>query len=321
MSIDANEEAQDLVERFDDEYADEITVEEVEEQINSFIEYDVGGDEAIQGAVSKVCEKLDVNRNELFGEDAEESQGDAEKVDIADINSEDEWVTIEGEITHLWDNNSDAVSQVGMIDDGTDSIKFLAWSKGDVPMVTEGDVFRFSNVVTREEEYEGETRMAVHLNSATDVEMSDAEISLSTEEKTITGAFLDLQSGSGLIEREQTDDDTLGRVVGSDFEGETEHDLRIRGVLDTGEDAYQMYITDQEVVEAITGITLEEAKQMARDALDRTVVKEEMEPMFIGKYWTATGVVQDDAFFVNEIEEADQPDVDVDDLLVRARSL
>lgn len=315
MSMDANQEAQDLVERFDEEYQDEVSVDEVEEEIQSFLDFNVTGDEAIQGAVSKICDRLEVSRNELFGESDSEEQGDADFADISDITSDGDWVSVEAKVTQLWDNDSDAISQVGILDDGTASIKFLAWSKGDVPVLTEGEVYELRNVVTREEEYEGETNMAVHLNSSTDVEMSDAEVHPSTEEQTVTGAFLSLQSGSGLIQRNDE-----GRVVDSDYEGDTENDLRIRGVFDTGEEVYTVYL-DRELTEVITGIDLEQAKEMARDALDRSVVGDEMEPMLVGKYWTVTGNIRGDAIFASDFDEAGEPDEDVDELLVRARSL
>ena len=316
MSIDVNQEAQDLVERLEDEYADDVTVEDVEEKIQSFVDFGVTGDEAVQGAVSKLSNELDASRGELFGEsDSDEQQGDADFVSIADINSEDEWVSLNAQVTHLWDNDSDSISQVGVLDDGSSSIKFVAWSKSDVPLFTEGETYGLLNVVTRKEEYDGETRMAVHLNSATEVEMSESEVTPSTEEQTITGALLSLQSGSGLIERDED-----GQVVDSDYEGETENDLRIRAVFDTGDSVYTVYL-GQEITEAITGITLEEAKSMARDALDRSVVQDEMEPMLVGKYFTVTGNIRGDAIFASEFEESGPVDADVDNLLVRARSL
>jgi len=316
MSIDVNEEAQDLVERLEDDYADEVTVDDVAEKIQSFVDYGVPDDEAVQGAVSKLTDELDVSRDELFGESSDsEEQGDAEFVDISDIDTGDEWVSLNVKVTHLWDNDSESISQVGVLDDGTSSIKFVAWSKSDVPLFTEGDTYELRNVVTREEEYNGEERMAVHLNKATEVEMSDVEVTPSTEEQTMTGALLALQSGSGLIERDED-----GQVVDSDYEGETENDLRIRAVFDTGENVYTVYL-DQELTEAATGITLEEAKSMARDALDRSVVQDEMEPMLAGRYFTVTGNIRGDAIFASEFEEAGAPDADVESMLVRARSL
>lgn len=316
MSIDVNQEAQDLVEKLEDEYADEVTVDDVAEKIQSFVDYGVPDDEAVQGAVSKLSNELDASRDELFGEsDSDEQQGDADFVSISDIDSEDEWVSLNVKVTHLWDNDSDAISQVGVLDDGSSSIKFVAWAKSDVPLFTEGDAYEIRNVVTRKEEYDGETRMAVHMNSATEVEISDDDVTPSTEEQTVTGALLSLQSGSGLIERDED-----GQVVDSDYEGETENDLRIRAVFDTGEEVYTVYL-DQELTEAVTGITLEEAKSMARDALDRSVVQDEMEPMVVGRYFTVTGNIRGDAIFASEFDEAGEPDADVDSMLVRARSL
>lgn len=318
MSMDVTQEAKDLVEQFDEEYQDEVSVEDVEEHIQSFVEFDVTGDDATQGAVSKICKNLDISRSDLFGEDSNgggDSDGPADFVSIADIETDEEWVSVEAKVTNLWDNDSDAISQVGVLDDGTSSIKFLAWSKSDVPVVNEEQVYEFRNIITREETYQGETRMAVHLNSSSEIEMTDTEISASTQEQTLTGAFLGLQSGSGLIQRNED-----GEVVGKDYEGETELDLRIRGVIDTGTDVYTVYL-DEELTERLTGISIENAREMARDALDREVVADEMEEQLVGKYYTITGNIRGDAIFANDFEEAGDHDYDVGNLLVRARSM
>lgn len=316
MSMDVNQEAKDLVEQFDEEYQDEISVEDVEAHIQSFVDFNVTGDEAVQGAVSKITKELDISRNELFGEDGDgDSNGPADFVSISDISEDEQWVSVEAKVTNLWDNDSDAISQVGVLDDGTSSIKFLAWSKSDVPVVNEGQVYEFRNVITREETYKGETRMAVHLNSSSEIEMSDAEVTASTQEQTLTGAFLGLQAGSGLIQRNED-----GEVVGKDYEGETEFDLRIRGVLDTGTDVYTVYL-DEELTERLTGISLESAREMAREALDREVVADEMEKELVGKYFTVTGNIRGDAIFANDFEEAGDHEYDVGNLLVRARSM
>gem|GEM_PF-2373353 len=55
-------------------------------------------------------------------------------------------VTIEGEILELWDGESGAVSQVGLIADDTDKIKFTVWEKSRCVPVAVGERVRLRSV-------------------------------------------------------------------------------------------------------------------------------------------------------------------------------
>ena len=141
------------------------------------------------------------------------------------------------------------------------------------------------------------------------------------DESEFEGALVDIQRGSGLIKRCPEDDCTRvlqnGRCS-EHGEVEGEFDLRIKGVLDDGE-TVQEVIFDQEMTEELTGITLEEAKERAMDALDTSVVAEDMRSEVLGTYYRVRGPTFGRYVLVNEFEELGP--VDAEAALVEARSI
>ena len=79
-------------------------------------------------------------------------------------------------------------------------------------------------------------------------------------------------------------------------------------------------IFDQEATEELTGIALAEAKEMAMDALDTTVVADEMREKALGVYSRVTGPTLGRYLLVDEMERLDGP-VDAEATLIKARSI
>jgi replication factor A1 len=315
--------AQDILDSISEEHADDVSEADITAEIESFEQFGVSGNELRNGVLSKVAQSVGVTVDELTGGDdgngGGSGSGPAPLTDIADIDTAEEWVTLEAEVVTLWDNDHESISQVGLLDDGTNRIKFTAWAKSDVMLLNEGEQYRFENVVT--DEYQG--NMSVKLNSSTDVSFLDEEKDISSASE-VEGAFVALQSGSGLIKRCSEDDctRTLGKNDRCSEHGEVdgERDLRIKGVLDDGHQCYNVIVNDHDLIETLTGIDLDEAKQMAMDALDTEVVADEMEPSLIGKYFRVEGARIGDFTAVDSMEQTfDRPDTS--DLLVKARSL
>jgi replication factor A1 len=178
-------------------------------------------------------------------------------------------------------------------------------------------VYRLGNVVT--DEYEGQ--FSVKLNSTTTVEQVDKELEVSNDDAEITGALVDIQSGSGLIKRCPEEDCTRvlqnGRCA-EHGEGDGEFDLRIKGVIDDGT-TVQDVIFDREMTESLTGISLEKAQEMAMDALDTSVVAEEMNERLLGQYYHVTGPKFNRYVLADEVTEPEQPDHEA--MLIKARSI
>ena len=250
--------ASEIHEQFSDRL--DLSVEDVEERLDTLVnEYKVPVSEARRSVVNTYLDEAGMERDDLGG-------GGNEQVQVADIDAPEEWVDITGKVVELWEARSDAVAQVGLLGDETGTIKFTKWSKSDLSELDEGAVYHLRNVVT--DEYQG--RYSVKLNRTTVIEERDEDIEVGSDDVTVEGALVDIQSGSGLIKRCPEDDCTRvlqnGRCS-EHGEVEGEFDLRIKGALDDGADVHEV-LFDQESTEALTGITLEEAKEMAMDALD-----------------------------------------------------
>lgn len=246
------------------------------------------------------------------------SPGGTELVDIGTITSPDNWVDVEAVVVDLWDPNSDTIRQTGLIADESGRIKFTSWEDADLPYVEEDQAYRFSNVVT--DEYEG--RMSVNLTGNAEIEELEDDIDAQESEAEFVGAMVDIQSGSGLIKRCPEEDCT--RVLNNGRcsehgEGEGEFDLRIKAVLDDGLEV-QNVLFDAEMVEAVSGITLEEAKEMAKEALDTSVVEDELVTQLVGRYYRIEGNRSFQYLLANECEEMD-PAGDVSDLRTELEEL
>lgn len=312
---------QDILDTISDEYQDDVTEEEIEAEIKSYEEFEVtDSDQIRRGVLSNLARSLDITKGELTdGENGGNGDQTASLVDIGDIDTDEEWVSLEVEMVEEWDNDTESISQVGLVKDGTGRIRFTSWATSDVPLLVEGEQYRLENVVT--DEYEG--RMSIKLNSNTEVEPLDEERDFSND-VTVEGALVALQSGSGLIKRCPEDDCT--RTLGNDDrcndhgQVDGEHDLRLKAVLDDGNDVENVIINDDDIIEELTGFTLEESQEMAREALDMTVVADEMEPEILGRYYRVSGARLGDNVVVDSVEQVTDFE-DTESLLVRARSM
>ena len=304
--------AEEIHEQFSDQL--DIDVDDVFERLDTLVnEYKVPASEARRSVVNTYLDEAGMDRDQLGG-----GGGGNEQVDLADVDAPEEWVDVRATVVELWDPRADAVAQVGLLGDETGTIKFTKWSKSDLPELEEGTSYSLRNVVT--DEYQG--RFSVKLNRTTTIEELDEDIEVGDDSVEVEGALVDIQSGSGLIKRCPEEDCTRvlqnGRCS-EHGEVEGEFDLRIKGVLDDGEDVTEV-IFDEAATEELTGITLEEAKEMAMDALDTTVVADEMRADILGRYYTVTGPTFGRYVLADEQERL-TGSVDADELLIKARSI
>ena len=305
------EHAEDVHEQFSDHL--EIDVGDVEDRLSTLVdEYKVPVEEARRSVTSHYLDEADMDRDALG------SGGDNAEPGLGEIETDEQWLDVTAKVVDLWDPRSDAVGQVGLLGDPTGTVKFTKWAKSDLPELEAGEVYRLSNVVT--DEYEG--RYSVKLNRTTTVENLDDDIEVGDDTSEVGGALVDIQNGSGLIKRCPEEDCTRvlqnGRCQ-EHGEVEGEFDLRIKGVLDDGNDAHEV-IFDKEATEDLTDMSLEEAKDMAMDALDTTVVADEMAEDVLGRYYRVEGPVFGRYVLVDEMEELDGP-IDSEDVLIKARSI
>ncbi|GAA0519058.1 replication factor A1 [Halorubrum aquaticum] len=303
------QEAEAIAEQFSDHL--EVGPDEIEERLENLVnEYRVPLEEARRSVTNSYLDDAGMERDEL-------GRGGTERVQVNDIDEDEQWVDLRVKLVDLWEPRSDSISQVGLVGDESGTIKFVAFETSDLPELEEGASYELSNVVT--DEYEGS--YSVKLNRTTGITEIDEEIEVGDNAETVEGALVDIQSGSGLIKRCPEEDCTRVLQNGRCSEHgqvEGEFDLRIKGVLDDGETVTEV-IFDREATEELTGMGLEEAKDMAMDALDTTVVAEEMAEDVLGRYYRVTGPTFGRYVLVDEMEEPGA--VDVESALIEARSI
>jgi replication factor A1 len=309
---DVHQHAEEIREQFSEHL--DLTDEEIADRLDNLVnEYRVPLEEARRSVVSHYLDEAGLERDDIRS-----GGGGTEEMNVEDVTEDEMWLGLTAKVVDLWDPRSDAVGQVGLLGDETGTIKFTKWADSDLPELEEEQVYRLGNLVS--DEYQGD--YSVKLNRTTTVEAVDEEIEVGDNESEKAGALVDIQSGSGLIKR--CPEEGCTRVLQNgrcsehgDVEGE--FDLRIKGVLDDGREVHEV-ILDEEATEEFTGIGLQEAQDMAMDALDTTVVAEEMREQTLGRYYRVAGPTMGRYLLANEVEELTGP-ADAENVLIRARSM
>lgn len=307
---DLRHEAEDIHDQLPDSV--NVSPADLQERLTTLVtEYRIPLDEARRSVINTHLETTDTDQVDI--------DRDNQLVDLADIDEDEQWVDLRVTLVELWEPRSDSIAQVGLLGDESGTIKFVAFETSDLPELTEGQSYQLTNVVT--DEYEG--NYSVKLNRTTEITEIDADIEIGDNAETLSGALVDIQSGSGLIKRCPIDGCTRvlqnGRCPEHGDVDDGEFDLRIKGVIDNG-DTVQEVIFDREMTEQAAGISLEQAQQMAMDALDTSVVADKVREVTLGRYYRVEGPVMGRYLLVNEFEQITTHH-DPDDILVEARSI
>lgn len=306
----------------------DINLEEEASKIEDEMPSSVAVDqEEIQEKLKNLTEEFQVPINEArravkkeLADDAgiDNVQSGNQSASLGEIDSPDQWLDITAKVVELWESQSDAIAQNGTLADETGQIQFTKWEKSDLQSLSKGKVYKFENVVS--DEYE--ERLSLNINSTSEITELDEDIEVRDSSIGFTGAMVDVRNGSGLIKRCTEEDCTRVLQNGrcsehGDVDGE--FDLRIKAILDNGKDVEEV-IFDKEATEALTGITLDEAKQMAKDALDTTVVGDQIGEEIIGRYYRVSGPAVGRYILVNDFEQLEKMQ-DTESILIRARSI
>jgi replication factor A1 len=155
------------------------------------------------------------------------------------------------------------------------------------------------NVTTSE--WQGQ--YSVQLNKTSEIIQIKEDIEVGSTPVEFSGAIVDIQSGSGLIKRCPECKRALVKgACGEHGKVEGNYDLRVKAVMDDGE-RVQEILLNRETTEALTGITLEKAKEMATEALDQAVVLDLIKNMLVGRYYVVSGAKLDRFILVNSIKQ------------------
>ena len=223
----------------------------------------------------------------------------AQAMKVVEITESGLWVDLKVKVAQLWETTSDAISQSGLVGDETGSIKFVKWAKADLSNLEEGKSYLLRNLVT--DEFQG--RFSVKLNRTSQIEPLDVDVEIGSQAAEFSGALVDVQKGSGLIKRCPVCKRSLAKGVCSEH-GKVEgtYDLRIKAVLDDGRRVQDVLI-NRETTERLVGLTLDEAKQMAMEALDHEVVRSLIESKLMGRYFSIIGPRVDRYLLVETIND------------------
>ncbi len=225
------------------------------------------------------------------------------QVRVSDIKEDGKWVTIRGKVVQLWETNHESVSQVGLLGDESGTIKFTKWAKSALPQVEEGKSYLFKNVTTSE--WQGQ--FSIKLNKTSEIVPIKEDIEVGRSLVEYSGAIMDIQSGSGLIKRCPECNRALVKgACGEHGKVEGLYDLRVKAVMDDGE-IVQDILLNREVTEALIGITLEKAREMATEALDQAVVLDLIKNKLVGRYFTVSGAKLDRFILVETIRQDVKP--------------
>ncbi|NMA09839.1 MAG: nucleotide-binding protein [Methanomicrobiales archaeon] len=188
-----------------------------------------------------------------------------------------------------WDASHDRMLQTGLLGDETGTIKFVIWKEEGKDKLDLDAVYNifFATV----DEYNG--RLSLALNTAMYI-ADEGDIEVGRTETEIRGALVHIAPGSGLIKRCPVEgcNRTLSRqnyCPVHEIQPEFRYDLRIKAVLDDGIRAKNV-LMQREVVEALTGITLEEAVSIAEtNPLGMDEIFYRMRNTVLGRYYTCSG--------------------------------
>ena len=298
------DEAQELVESLPDDL--DVTVDEVEDSLDQLVnEFGVPIDEAIRSTRNKYTDEYD---GEVDTRDSPSNAQD-EDYDLGDltVDQDEDWMNIRGTVQQLFslsESQSEWIAQRGVLGDDTGTTVFTvpkdAVEEDPDLKLEEGETYELESVVG--DAYDGD--LSVKITKNTSVTALDESYTPPDNDTTITGCIVDIQMDSGLIKRCPEDDCTYivkdGRcAVHGEVDGD--FDLRLKTVVDDGVKAHEVYF-GQEATEALTGISMEDAIEIANDAVQIEAVMNEMEPMLVGRYYTVAGNEVGDYVIVNEFE-------------------
>jgi len=233
---------------------------------------------------------------------------------IEDITEADRWVNVTAMVDDLWEVYDDSISQIGILKDKSGRMKFTTWKIADQPEVVPGEMYHFSNIVSKH--YDGDIELKITKKSSIRrIEDADTPTEKGTAE--FAGTLTDIQYSSGLIER--CEDGECSQVL---YEGECAvhgdvdgtDDLRIKAVVDNGIE-YREVTFGTEATEDIVGMSLNEAASTEEDELSEII-----HSALVGEYVELDLVEYDTNSDVKSYEVNPPIDVDrVDPLLIRGR--
>ncbi len=256
------------------------------------------------------------------------------EADLIDLESGDRGRNLEVSVLDVEERTIDGrdgetTIRSGVLGDETARLPFTDWEARE--SLTEGASLRIEDVYVRE--YRGVPQ--VNLSEFTTVTPLDREVQVTESaprvslreavdsggmfDVEVSGTVLEVRDGSGLIERCPE----CGRVIQNgqcrvhgDVDGED--DLRVKAILDDGTGTVTAVLGHDLTVE-VYGAGIDEAREAAREAMDREVVADAIREKLAGREFRVRGNLSVDEYGANL--DAEEFEESADDPAARARSV
>lgn len=230
---------------------------------------------------------IGVQKNTLIAEIDKKEDIAAPQVKIADIKTG--IISVTAKVVKLFEPKSPKVFQSGYIGDDTGTIQFVIWaSQPPKSKIEEGKTYDF-NMITANSFNE---KMSLAIGA--DVKPSKKTFEVKNTTSSFTGALVLIKEGSGLVKRCTVPG--CGRVLNNmnycndhEIQKDFKYDMRIRGILDNGYNAKDIYIPSK-IVEELIGLTLEQVIKKAENTpLGPGQIFMDIQEKLIGKYYVVEG--------------------------------
>ena len=202
-----------------------------------------------------------------------------------------------------WDATHDRMLQSGLLGDETGTVKFVIWKEQGKEKLVVGSVY--SIFYAQVDEFN--ERLSLNITGAT-IMQEEGDIATATGgDAEIRGAIVHVAPGSGIIKRCPVEG--CNRALSRqnycpihEIQPKFVYDLRIKGWLDDGEKTHNLLLK-RDVVEALTGINLDQAKEIAENnPLGMDEVFLQMREKVLGRYVTCKGREIENRLLVNTCE-------------------
>lgn len=197
--------------------------------------------------------------------------------------------SVRAKVVQDWEVTHDRMLQTGLLGDESGTIKFVIWKEEGKDKLELDAVYNIFYATV--DEYNG--RLSLALNTAMYI-TDEGDIEVGRQETEIRGALVHIAPGSGLIKRCPVEgcNRTLSRqnyCPVHEIQPEFRYDLRLKAVIDDGVHAKNV-LMQREIVEALAGITLEEAVQIAEtNPLGMDEIFYRIRNAVLGRYYTCSG--------------------------------
>ncbi|MHA1287281.1 MAG: hypothetical protein ACTSPB_07745 [Candidatus Thorarchaeota archaeon] len=246
-----------------------------------------------------------------FGVSSKGGSGDNAIGPVSDL-SDGNWTSLKIKVVQLWDSNHDSISQSGVVGDSSGTVKFTKWATANLPHMVEGKCYTLTNVVASVYN----EKLQIGLNKKSRIEKLTEEVEVKDNTINFIGVFVSMQSNSGLITRCDECNKAIRGTCDKHPEAKGHYDVRVIGAIDNGQKYVSVNI-DAEIVEKVTGFSIEHCKEMATEAMDKEVVIKELESVLLGKFFYISGSDMGDSVliksmmpYINSI-----PDKELEDLI------